>query len=154
MNNNTYLLTKGIFNIENAAKFFDTVKQELPPRARNRHKLAVYVQRLRWIIQDILTTVPAEMAQQLRSDFTGWDTLAFESVFDEMLQMDPEQRAVMEEAAKAIRAGNMQLAEAGEIDNLRRHLDASHIKVKALQDENNKLQQRIANLKKAKSRAI
>jgi hypothetical protein len=103
----TYSLAKGFYNVSNAIKYFESVKDSpaVGPRAKNA--LNGIIKRLNWCINDILTNLPRESADLMRAEVCTWETLSFESVQDEMILMSQQQRAQFEIVAKAFRAGDI-----------------------------------------------
>jgi hypothetical protein len=105
----TFSLAKGFYNVSNAIKYFESVKDSpaVGPKAKNA--LNGIIKRLEWCINDILTNLPRESADLMRSEVCNWETLAFESVFDEMVLMNQAQRANVEVMVKAYRLGDFEI---------------------------------------------
>jgi hypothetical protein len=103
MQNETYLIAKGFYNISNTAKYFDAIiksKETLPP---TKHIIGNYKKKLDWIINDITTTMTARVSHLFRKEMETFETLSFENVFDEMIAMTEDERLEIEAYCKEVK---------------------------------------------------
>lgn len=105
----TNLIAKAYYNVSNAAKFLHSVADGTQASPDAKRRLRGAANRLEWCIKDIKTSLTPETKAVFEKEIESWETLAFESVAESMLHMSHEQRVIMEEVAKAIRKGELQL---------------------------------------------
>lgn len=99
-------IAKAFYDIENARKRLELVLDGKIALSA-KQKLSAYAKRLQWIITDMMTTLPKESAEIMRQQVCSWETISFESVFDEMILMSEQQRADFELFAQAYRKGEI-----------------------------------------------
>lgn len=98
----TVLLSKALYNVGNAQKFFISIASSdnvIPSARRMMNRNAQVLGR---VLTDLKTSISYETARILEAEVENWESLSIESVFDYMAMMNHEERERVESFCKAI----------------------------------------------------
>ncbi len=96
-------LTKASYHISIAKHYLEGFK--LDCKQAGKQQAGSWVNKITFLENDILNALTPESREKFRQEIKQGDTLFFDSVFDWMLALTPEQREVIEEVVKRVAKG-------------------------------------------------
>lgn len=105
----TYMLSKYFYFLKNAQHYLEAIANDDNTHSMSRRKFKDYASRIQWLFTDLYTRLDRESADMLKAETDTYETLVFDSVFQQMMLMSPQQREVFEECAIEFRKGLLKI---------------------------------------------
>jgi DNA-binding MarR family transcriptional regulator len=86
-----------------AKQYMEVFKLECKQGAKN-HAMS-WVNKLKFLEDDILSAITPESRERFRQEIKQGDTLFFDSMFELLIHLTPEQRETIEEVVKRVAKG-------------------------------------------------
>lgn len=104
-------LAKGLYSMNKAMQYYEALMASPNIATHAKYFLASIQNKLSWCVREAGMRVDPENRSVFDAEISRGDTIQFDAVFDEMVNMTPEQRNILELVAAAIRKGEVKFVE-------------------------------------------
>lgn len=107
----TFLLAKSYYNISNAIRYLTDIKSAPKVSPYAKTLVSAILIKLEWCIKTTMANLGPEAAASFRQELLSYDTVVFDSIFDQLVMLTQQQREEVEDIIIAYRKGELKISE-------------------------------------------